>query len=102
MPMKMVLLLSKVFLAPVSPLEKHVFNQKPPLFLFLLSLLVRLLIPILLFASSFTSILKFWYRVLAELACFGKMEAHETAWKCGCFSGGTEEAMELKPSHDKI
>lgn len=37
-----------------------------------------------------------------ELACFGKMQAHETVWKCECFSGGTEEAMELKPSPDKI
>ena len=37
-----------------------------------------------------------------ELAYFGKMQAHETAWKCECFSGGTEEATELKPRPDKI
>lgn len=43
----MELLLSKVLLETVSPLEKHVFRQKPPLFLFLLSLLIHLLIPIL-------------------------------------------------------
>lgn len=61
MPMKMELLLSKVFLEPASPLEKHIFHQKHLLFLPLLSLLVHLFIsiPTLLFASSFTSILKF-------------------------------------------
>lgn len=48
MPVKMELLLSKGFLEPASPLQKHIFNQKPPLFLFLLSLLVHLLIPTLL------------------------------------------------------
>lgn len=30
------------------------------------------------------------------------MRARETAWKRECFSGGTEEATELKRSPDKI
>lgn len=47
-----------------TPLEEHILHWKPLLFLFLLSLLAHLLIPIILFTSSFSSILKFWYQVL--------------------------------------
>lgn len=95
----------KVLLKTVSPLEKHTFNQKSPLFLFLLSLLIYFFIPIpkLVFVFSSTSNPKFWHQCYfwatsplqaARLSIFWKMQAASLL--------ATEEATELKASPDRI
>lgn len=113
MPMQMELLLSKVFLEPASPLEKHIFNQELPLLLLLLSTHPSSHSH---FHSSLCLFLYFHAEVLVpsagtrlsaphkhlEFACSGTMQAHETAWKCECFSESREEATELKPGPDEI
>lgn len=111
MSMKMELLLSKVFLEPDSPFGKAYISSEtsfisvPPLATcpsphshsHSHSLYCH---PEVLVPSAGTGLPAPCKQ--PELACFGKMQAHETAWKCECFSRGTEEAMELKPSPDKI
>lgn len=107
MPVKMELLLSKGFLEPASPLQKHIFNQKPPLFLFLLSLLVHLLIPTLLWL--FASILKFWYPVLVlGWQPLASSQSWHVLGKCkpmkqhGNVNASLGAQRQLKPSPDKI
>lgn len=100
--MKMELLLSKVLLKPVSPLEKCTFNQKSPLFLFLLALLIHFLVPVpksfpLFPTWSSGTKCYFWAASPLQAARLGMF------WKnASSFSGATEEATELKASPDKI